>query len=204
MDPSIVSDLSKVAPALLRLRLESAHKDRGFNRRQLVTRSLGETRTGEGNRFGVSQRPALGLAQILAAYLSCLPARVAAAAAAAAAPPAEDGPAEGGSEDGGSLGRRQKGEGRGKAEPVREVLRALGLVFHLETLQSGDGATAGPLPPSHHRLAGRSKGGLLDEAAWRAVLMACGLAPGFKGLAVKVSLTHPPPFLKQRKLNRRR
>jgi hypothetical protein len=89
------------------------------------------------------QRPVHALAQVLAAYLTCLPARVST-----------------------GLAHRNAGSGgAGDCEPVREVLRALGAVFHLE-------------------FAGHAA--LLDEAAWRSLLIACGRVggPGMRRLAV--------------------
>jgi hypothetical protein len=99
------------------------------------------------------QRPVHAVAQVLAAYLTCLPARVSTGLAHRSSSPT-----------GAALTDAGRG-GAGDCEPVREVLRALGAVFHLE-------------------FAGHAA--LLDEAAWRSLLIACGRVggPGMRRLAV--------------------
>ena len=120
------------------------------------------------------QRPVHALAQVLAAYLSCLPARVTSGLAQRQHHSAED-DVEADSVNAGASNKSSNSSGSGNArsqkassecEPVREVLRALGAVFHLE-------------------FTGHAS--LLDEAAWRSLLIACGHVggAGMRRLAVR-------------------
>jgi len=106
------------------------------------------------------QRPVHALAQVLAAYLSCLPARVTSGLAQRNHnSPSDDERLA--ADDEKSTNQKsqsqQKKSSSFECEPVREVLRALGAVFHLE-------------------FTGHAS--LLDEAAWRSLLIACGHVGG--------------------------
>ncbi len=168
---------SLLPPSLRALRNESV-RDRGYKARQLMTRSRGEYRRSFSNLSGAplpllssssssssaasstsssssssskssaaksKQRPMYSLSQIVALYISALPSRIS---------------------NFGSGGGGGGGSSSIRSDPITEVLRALGLVFHLEHIGFG---------------------GDLDESIWRALLIACGRVGGIgmRSLAIK-------------------
>ena len=179
LDPVLVADLAALPAALMRLREDSAHKDRGFNARQLGTRSKGERRKrGSVMAMDPLHKAVYSLSHIVANYISRLPARMEhtkkASASRGSATASPSSLASGGSNGGGGGGGNGGSNGGGglrlveaSSEPVRELLRSLGLLFHLEKK-------------------GHAKH--LDEAAWRSLFIACGRVggPTMQRLAVRI------------------